>query len=237
MILGTRKPEYSLAGDPVTPRLLATIFLLILLASCATTYQKQDLADERASIATLEAGSIKGKHGPADKRAYSDVKGWHKTRWGMPPSELEQAYQTNLRESCRDEGGRCIYTLQPVELYGTPFSVEFHLAKGSKLYRVRVLNKYKKGSQLKLAEEIEAELKEKYGTPQVLNDEREHTEPRITGDGRTITGLNDLELQWIFPSTTITYYRSIRKYRATNASVVVHSVISLDYQASDHSRF
>ena len=217
------------------PRLLATIFLIILLASCATTHQTQDLADERASIATLEAGSIKGKHGPADKRAYSDVKGWHKTKWGMPPSELEQAYQTNLRESCKDEGGRCIYTLQPVELYGTPFSVEFHLAKESKLYRVRVLNKYKKGSQLKLAEQIEAELKEKYGTPQVLNDEREHTEPRITGDGRTITGLNALELQWIFPSTTITYYRSIRKYPTSNATVV-HSVISLDYQASDHPR-
>ncbi len=219
------------------PRLLATIFLAILLASCATTYQKQDLADERASIATLEAGSIKGKYGLTDKRAYSDVKGWHKTKWGMLPSELEQAYQTNLRESCKDEGGRCIYTLQPVELYGTPFSVEFHLAKGSKLYRVRVLNKYKKGSQLKLVERIEAELKEKYGTPQVLKDEREHTEPRITGNGRTITGLNALELQWIFPSTTITYYRSIRKYLTTNASVVVHSVISLDYQASDHSRF
>jgi len=208
----------------VKPRLLATIFLVILLASCATTSRKQDLADKRASIATLEAGSI-------------DVKGWHKTKWGMPPGELEQTYQTNLRESCKDEGGRCVYTLQPVELYGTPFNVEFHLAKGSKLYRVRVLNKYKKGSQLKLAEQIEAELKEKYGAPKVLNDEREHTEPWVTGDGRTITGLNALELQWDFPSTTITYYRSIRKYRATNATVVVHSVISLDYQASDHSRF
>jgi len=38
-------------------------------------------------------------------------------------------------------------TERPVELYGTPFNVEFHLEKGS---------------LLKLAEQIEAELKEKY---------------------------------------------------------------------------
>jgi hypothetical protein len=110
------------------------------------------------------------------------------------------------------------------------------LAKGAKLNRVHVSKISKKEAQLKLAEQIEAELKEKYGPPRVLNDEREHTEPRIAEDGRPIPGSNSLELQWIFPSTTITYYRSIMKYLATNA-IVVHSVISLDYKASDHSQF
>ncbi len=194
------------------------------------------LADKRASFASFETKSIKTRKELADKRVFDDVKGWHKTYWGMPPGELEQVYLTNLKASCKDEGGRCIYTLQPVELYGTPVDVEFYLAKGSKLNRVRVFNKLKKGSQLKLAEQIEVELKEKYGTPKVLNDKREYTEPRITEDGRPIPGLNILELQWVFPSTTIIYYRSIRKYRATNA-MVVNSVISLDYKASDQSRF
>jgi len=194
------------------------------------------LADKQASFASFEARSIKTRKELVNKQAFDDVKGWHKTYWGMSPGELEQMYLTNLKESCKDEAGRCIYTLQPVELYGTPVDVEFYLAKGSKLNRVRVFNKFKKGNQLKLAEQIELELKEKYGTPKVLNDEREHTEPRIAEDGRPIPGSNSLELQWVFPSTTITYFRAIRKYTATNA-IVVNSVISLDYKASDNSRF
>jgi len=212
------------------------VFAAILLTSCATDYQKQGSADKQASLASLEAKSIKTRKELADEQAINDVKGWHKTYWGMSPGELEQMYLANLEESCKDEGGRCIYTLQPVELYGTPVEVEFYLAKGSKLNRVRVLNKFKQGSQLKLAEQIEVELTEKYGTPKVLNDEREYTEPRIAEDGQPIPGSNTLELQWIFPSTTITYFRSIRKYRTTNTTVV-NSVISLDYEASDYPQF
>ncbi len=212
------------------------VFAAILLTSCATDNQKQGLADKQTSFASLEANSIKTRKELADKRAFDDVKGWHKTYWGMPPDELEQMYLTNLKESCKDEAGRCIYTLQPVELYGTPVEVEFYLAKGSKLNRVRVLNKFKQGSQLNLATKIEAELKEKYGSPKVLNDKTEYTEPRIAKDGQPITGLNTLELQWVFPSTTITYYRSIRKYLTANTTVV-NSVISLDYEASDLSQF
>ena len=197
---------------------------------------KYGMAEKHASFASLVVKSIRPKKNPVYKQASDDVKGWHKTWWGMSPGELEQMYLTNLKASCKDEGGRCIYTLQPVELYGTPVNVEFYLAKGSKLNRVRVLNKFKKGDQLKLAEQIEVELKKKYGNPVVLNDKREYTEPRITEDGRPVPGLDTLELQWIFPSTTITYYRSIRKYQATN-DIVVNSVVSLDYQASDHSQF
>jgi len=197
---------------------------------------KYGMADEQASFASLVVKSIRSKNKPVYKQASDDVKGWHKTYWGMSPGELEQIYLKNLKSSCKDEGGRCIYTLQPVELYGTPVDVEFYLAKGSKLNRVRVLNKFKKGDQLKLAEQIEVELRKKYGDPKVLNDKREYTEPRITADGRPAPGLDILELQWIFPSTTITYYRSIRKYLATD-DVVVNSVVSLDYQASDHSQF
>lgn len=197
---------------------------------------KYGMADKQASFASLVVKSIRSKKNPVYKQASDDVKGWHKTYWGMSPGELEQMYLTNLKASCKDEGGRCIYTLQPVELYGTPVDVEFYLAKGSKLNRVRILNKFKKGDQLKLAEQIEMELKKKYGNPEVLNDKREYTEPRITEDGQPVPGLNTLELQWIFPSTTVTYYRSIRKYQATD-DIVVNSVVSLDYQASDHSQF
>ncbi|GMQ88975.1 MAG: hypothetical protein BMS9Abin09_0417 [Gammaproteobacteria bacterium] len=212
------------------------VFVAVLLAGCATASQKQGPADKQADFATFETKSIKTRKELADKRAFDDVKGWHKTRWGMSPGELEQMYLTNLKASCKDEGGRCIYTLQPVELYGTPVDVEFYLAKGSKLNRVRVFNKFKKGNQLKLAERIEAELKEKYGIPKVLKNKTEYSEPRITGDGQTIPGSNILELQWAFPSTTITYYRSIRKYQTTNTTAV-NSMISLDYEASDHSQF
>ncbi len=201
------------------------VFVVIFLTGCAT-----------AAFATLETGSIKTRNERAEKRVFDDVKGWHKTWWGMSPDEIEKIYPANVKKSCKDEAGRCIYTLQPVELYGTPVDVEFYLAKGSELNRVRVLNKFKKGDQLKLAEKIEAELKKKYGNPKVLKDKTEYTEPRIAGDGQTIPGSNILELQWTFPSTTITYYRSIRKYQRTNA-IVVNSVVSLNYEASDHSRF
>ena len=216
--------------------LTGAVIAAILVTGCATSSQKQNSADEQASLSSFETGSIKTRNELADKRVFDDVKGWHKTWWGRSPDELEQMYLTNLEETCKDEAGRCIYTLQPVELYGTPVAVEFYLAKGSELNRVRVLNKFKQGDQLKLAEQIEGELKEKYGTPKVLKDNTKYTEPRITRDEQTIPGSNTLELQWAFPSTTITYYRSIRKYQATNATVV-NSVISLNYETSDQSRF
>jgi len=231
-----KKSASKFGVTAMKPYFLGTVLAASLLTSCATDYQKQGLADKQTSFASLEAKSIKTRKELADKQTFIDVKGWHKTWWGMSPGELEQMYLTNLKESCKDEGGRCIYTLQPVELYGTPVYVEFYLAKGSELNRVRVLNKFKKGDQLKLAEQMEAELEEKYGTPKVLKDNTEYTEPRTTGDGQTTPGLNTLELQWAFPSTTITYYRSIRKYQTTNTPVV-NSVISLDYETSDHSRF
>jgi hypothetical protein len=192
-----------------------------------------------AKVLVIESGADKlDKAGgdKLDKQAITDVKGWHKTHWGMSLSELEQTYQTNLKKTCKDDDGRCIYTLELVKLYGTPFDVEFYLSNGSNLNRITVSNEFKKENQLKLGERMEAELKKKYGNPNVLNDEREHAEPLIAEDGRPIPGMNILELQWDFPSTTITYYRSITKYLATNATVV-HSVISLDYKASDHSQF
>lgn len=215
--------------------LFGAVFVAILLAGCATGSQKQGASDQKGSFASFETKSKKTRKERVEKQAFEDVKGWHKTSWGMSPDELEQIYLKSLKESCRDEAGRCIYTLQPVELYGTPVSVEFHLAKGSKLNRVRVFNKFKKGSQLKLAKQIETELTEKYGTPKVLNDKRDYAEPQITTGGQPAPVSNTLELQWTFPSTTITYYRSIREYPANNATVV-NSVISLDYKASDFSQ-
>jgi len=196
---------------------------------------KYGSADKRASDASLVAKSVKVENGLVGKQDSNDVKGWHKTHWGMSLSELGQTYQTNLKKTCKEGRGRCIYTLELVKLYGTPFDVEFYLANESNLNRITVSNEFKKENQLKLAEKIEAELKKQYGNPKVLNDEREHTEPRIAEDGRPIPGMNILELQWKFPSTTIIYYRSITKYLATNATVV-HSVISLDYKANDPSK-
>jgi len=216
--------------------LFAAVFVAILLAGCATASQQQSASDKKGSFASFETKSKKTRKELTNQQAFNDVKGWHKTSWGMSPGELEHIYLKNLKESCRDEAGRCIYTLQPVELYGTPVSVEFYLAKGSKLNRVRVFNKFKKGSQLKLAKQIEQELKEKYGTPKVLNNKKDYKEPQITGNREPLPVSNTLELQWIFPSTTITYYRSIREYPA-NSATVVNSVISLDYKASDFSQF
>ena len=69
-----------------------------------------------------------------------------------------------------------------------------------------------------------------------INDKTEYTEPLITEGGQPYSDSNILELQWVFPSTTITYYRSITQYRTPNAPVI-NSVISLDYEASEHSRF
>ena len=135
-----------------------------------------------------------------------DVKGWRETYWGMSPHELKQAHIGGLEESCNKDEGTCSYRIKGFELYGVPFSVSIYWVEGAKLDRVTVSldTSYWQSDQTELGKKIETGLRAKYGRPKVINDNREHTEPNVLM-GVVMPGYNNLELQWVFPSTTITY--------------------------------
>lgn len=157
-----------------------------------------------------------------------DVHGWQKARWGMTPSQLANAYGTQLTIKKADSG-RVLYLIGNYNVFNNAFSVSFNWHNHEYLDDISISNfpqmTFSRSSKKGLEEKIRAALTSMYGTGKIIKKSHQDASgsgPRFSGES------TDTVIQWTFPSTLITFTFS-------EVELVPHrfgSSIQIDYQES-----